>query len=101
MTRKPTFELLREKRKLPVINPDNGTQFTISLWDWKACLWAIRVIPAVPHPSDAHNPYTRGHCLRSRWFIEEWLDKLRLQPAAGRALKTARKTKRRRAMDNG
>jgi hypothetical protein len=38
MTRRPTFELLRERRELSVVNPDTGTRFAISLRDWQGSL---------------------------------------------------------------
>ena len=78
MKRRPTFELLRERRKLPVVNPDNGLRFTISLREWQGVLWAVRVIPDKPLPSDADNAFVQQHRMVDRAFIEEWLERLRL-----------------------
>lgn len=46
MKRAPTFELLRERRELPVVYPATGARFTISLRDWQGVLWGVRRIPA-------------------------------------------------------
>jgi hypothetical protein len=78
MSRKPTFELLRERRELRVINLENGVRFTISLRDWERCLWFVRVIPKRRRASDAANAYVRNHCMMFRSAIEEWLKWLRL-----------------------
>ena len=78
MKRKPTFEMLRERRELPVVNPDNGVRFTISLKDWQGVLWWIKVIPNQRRPSDATNPYVQEHILMARLRIEGWLERLRL-----------------------
>jgi hypothetical protein len=93
MTRKPTFELLREQRELPVVNPANGVRFTISLRDWQGTLWAVRVIPAEPSPTDKVNPFVRQHCLLARSDIKEWLDRLclaRCQPHEASARESSR-----------
>ena len=78
MKRHPTFEQLRDHRKLPVINPVTGVRFTISLRGWQGALWAVRVLPAVPRPADRINPFVQKHRLLAQPVIEEWLDKLRL-----------------------
>jgi len=59
MKKSPTFEQLRVKRKLHVVNPDNGKRFTVSLRDWRECLWGIRVIPDVREPSDKFNGFVK------------------------------------------
>jgi hypothetical protein len=78
MMRKPTIELLSERRELPVINPATGRRFIISLRDWQGALLAVRVIPAVARPADKINPFVQKHRLLARPIIEEWLDRLRL-----------------------
>lgn len=78
MTWKPTFELLSERRELPVINPATGRRFIISLRDWHGALWAVRVLPTVPSPADKNNSFVQKHRLLARPVIEEWLDRLRL-----------------------
>ena len=78
MKRKPTFEMLRERRELPVVNPDNGVRFTISLKDWQGVLWWVKVVPDQPRSSDAINPYVQDHILMAHLRIEEWLEHLRL-----------------------
>ena len=78
MRRKPTFELLSERRELPVINPATRRRFVISLRDWQGALWAVRVLPAAPQPADKANPFVQQHRILSRPVIEEWLDCLRL-----------------------
>ena len=68
-TNRPTFALLREKRELRVRNPENGARFTISLRDWQAMLWAVRVLPSrsggsaatpMPLPTASSPPADRG-----------------------------------------
>ncbi len=73
----PTFALLRDKRELRVRNPKNGARFTISLRDWQAMLWAIRVHPEPEwrQPGDA---YTTAHRILPRHRIEDWLAELQL-----------------------
>ena len=78
MTKRPTFQQLREQRELPVINPATGSRFVISLRDWQGALWAVRVFPAAPRPADKLNPFVQKHRLLSRPVIKEWLDRLRL-----------------------
>jgi hypothetical protein len=78
MKRAPTFEQLREQRELPVVNPDTGARFTISLRDWQGVLWGVRVLPDTPRPSDADNPFVQRHRMVARSYIEEWLEGLRL-----------------------
>jgi hypothetical protein len=78
MKRAPTFEQLRERRELPVIVPETGVRFRISLWDWEGVLWGVRVLPDKPRPSDADNEFVQSHRMVSRSFIEEWLARLRL-----------------------
>jgi hypothetical protein len=78
MKRAPTFEQLREHRKLPVVYPETGRRFTISLWDWEGVLWGVRVLPDKPRPSDADNEIVQSHRMVSRAWIEEWLGRLRL-----------------------
>ena len=88
MKRAPTFEQLRERRELPVVNPATGTRFTISLRDWQGALWAVRVVPAAPGPADKDNPFVQRHRMLARSGIEEWLERLRLastQPPASLA----------------
>ena len=80
MKRAPTFELLRERRELPVVYPVTGKRFTISLRDWQGALWAVRVVPAEPTPADADNPFVQRHRILARSCIEEWLEGLRLEP---------------------
>ncbi len=80
MTRRPTFELLRERRELAVINPDNGVRFDISLRDWQGCIWAIRVHPHKPRPIDLENPFVTAHRIMQREDIEAWLGRLRCRP---------------------
>lgn len=74
----PTFDLLRERRELPVINRANGVRFVISLRDWQGALWAVQVRPARPRPSDAGNPFVQKHRLMARSRIEGWLEGLRV-----------------------
>ena len=74
----PTFELLSERRELPVINPATGRRFIISLRDWQGALWAVRVLPAAARPADKINPFVQKHRLLARPVIEEWLQRLRL-----------------------
>ena len=88
MSHAPTFELLRERRELPVANPATGARFTISLRDWQGALWAVRVLPATPGPADGANPFVQQHRMLARSGIEEWLERLRLtgtQPPGGAA----------------
>jgi hypothetical protein len=73
----PTFELLREKRRLMVCNPENGARFTVSLRDWQQTLWAVRVHPESGWEQPG-NPYTTAHRLLPRRRLEEWLSELRL-----------------------
>ena len=73
----PTFALLREKRRLAVCNPENGARFTISLRDWQAMLWAVRVIPA-PKWRQPGNAYTTAHRILPRAQIEDWLAELQI-----------------------
>jgi hypothetical protein len=75
----PTFELLREKRELAVVNPANGVRFKISLRDWQGALWAVRVHPHGKR--EPWNPFTRSHRLMARERIENWLVSLRLARA--------------------
>ena len=85
MKRAPTFELLCEQRELPVVNPATGARFKISLRDWQGALWAVRVIPATPRPTDGYNPFVQKHRMLPRSGIEDWLQRLRLagsQPSA-------------------
>lgn len=73
--RRPTFELLRKKRELAVVNPANGVRFKISLCEWQSALWAVRV-----HPRGKREPwnlFTRVHRLMARKRIEDWLALLR------------------------
>ena len=86
--RRPTFELLREKRRLAVVNPENGLRFTISLRDWERCVWAVRVVrhePAKRRP----DPFETAHRMLSLDAIEEWLGRLVLdsRPQRGLGLK--------------
>ena len=74
---RPTFALLREKRRLRVRNPENGARFTISLRDWQAMLWAVRVHPE-PRWRQPGNAYTTEHRIMARGRIEDWLAELRL-----------------------
>ena len=69
MTWKPTFELLSERRELPVINPATGRRFIISLRDWQGALWAVRVLPAVASPADKINRSRSAHS----GFFGSWL----------------------------
>lgn len=80
MSHRPTFELLREKRELAVVNPANGVRFKISLRDWQGALWAVRVHPQGKR--EPWNPFTRAHRLMARERIEDWLENLRLSRAA-------------------
>ena len=74
---RPTFALLREKRRLRVRNPENGARFTISLRDWQAMLWAVRVHPE-PQWRQPGNAYTTAHRILPRPRIEDWLAELQL-----------------------
>ena len=78
--RHPTFELLREKRELAVVNPANGVRFTISLRDWQGALWAVRIHPH--NLCEPCNPFVSAHRLISRDRIEIWLRSLRLSRAS-------------------
>ena len=82
---KPTFDLLVEKRRLAVVNPETGLRFVISLRDWELCLWAVRV---VRHEPSKRSPdaYETAHRLISRENIEAWLDRLVLDSEPQRAL---------------
>ena len=73
--RRPTFELLREKRELAVVNPANGVRFKITLRDWQGALWAVRVHPHGKR--EPWNPFTRAHRIMARERIEDWLASLR------------------------
>lgn len=73
----PTFALLCEKRELHVRNPENGARFTISLRDWQAMLWAVRVQPE-PQWRQSGNSYTTAHRILPRPRIEDWLAELQL-----------------------
>lgn len=73
----PTFAQLREKRRLCVRNPENGARFTISLRDWQAMLWAVRVHPE-PQWRQPGNAYTTAHRIMPRRRIENWLAELQL-----------------------
>jgi hypothetical protein len=81
MRKAPTFEQLRERRELPVINPATGKRFLISLREWQGALWAVRVVPALPEPSDQFNPFVQQHRLLDRFAIEAWLERLRFTPS--------------------
>ena len=78
MSRRPTFEMLRERGELQVVYPATRRRFTISLRDWAGVLWAVRVLPAAPRPADKHNPFVQKHRMLARPVIEEWLARLRL-----------------------
>ena len=80
--RRPTFELLREKRELAVVNPANGVHFKISLRDWQGALWAVRVHPQGKR--EPWNPFTRAHRLMARERIEDWLASLRFTRSSRR-----------------
>ena len=84
--RKPTFELLKERRRLAVINPENALRFVISLRDWELCLWAVRVVRH--EPNKLPDPFETAHRLLSREAIEIWLDRLVLDTRPQRTLKT-------------
>ena len=88
MTRRPTFELLRERRELAVLNPDTGTRFDISLRDWQGSLWAVRVRPETLRAVDFDNPFVTAHRMMSRPAIEDWLGRLRLLVTRGRAARS-------------
>lgn len=76
----PTFALLCEKRRLHVCNPESGVRFTITLRDWQALLWAVRVHPARGW-RQPHNAYTTAHRIMPRPQIGDWLAHLQLWPA--------------------
>jgi hypothetical protein len=78
MSRRPTFELLREKRELSVISPRTRARFTVSLRDWQGVLCSIRIHPHVKKPTDHRNPFVSAHRMMSRSRIEDWLSSLRL-----------------------
>lgn len=80
MTRRPTFELLRERRELSVVNPETGTRFEISLRDWQGSIWAVRVHPAKLGPADLGNPFVTAHRMMPQEAIEEWLGRLQSHP---------------------
>jgi len=80
--RRPTFELLRARRELAVVNPANGVRFTISLRDWQGMLWAIRV--RAHGKREPWNPFTRAHRIMAREGIEEWLESLRFTRSSRR-----------------
>ena len=68
----PTFSLLREKRRLAVINPENGARSTISLREWQQMLWAIRVHPEPQWrqprtPTPRLTASCRAHASRIGW----------------------------------
>ena len=73
----PTFDLLCDRRRLRVCNPATGARFTVSLRDWEATLWAVRVHPARGQ-RHVRNAYTTAHRLMARARIEAWLADLRL-----------------------
>ena len=77
-TNAPTFELLCEKRRLRVRNPENGARFTITLRDWAELLWAVRVHPERPWRQPG-NCYTTAHRILPRARIEGWLAELQLE----------------------
>lgn len=85
LSHRPTFEMLLEKRRLAVINPENKLRFVISLRDWERCLWAVRVVRHEPsgRPPDS---FETAHRLLSRDRIEEWLAWLVLDPKPQRGL---------------
>src|ERR1039457_5092571 len=78
MTRKPTFEMLCERRELSVIYPETGKRFTITLRDWQGMLWAVRGHPSMPTLTDRYNPFVTKHRILDRMVIEAWLQRLRL-----------------------
>ena len=79
LTAAPTFALLCEKRRLSVLNPENGARFTVSLRDWEGILWAVRVHPGQDRKHRPRgNPYTTDHRIMERVRIEGWLSELRL-----------------------
>lgn len=86
--RKPTFEMLLAKRRLAVVNPENGHRFVISLRDWERCLWAVRVIPHEP-PARPPDAYETAHRLISQDALEIWLEHLLLDPKPQRGLDAA------------
>lgn len=86
--RKPTFEMLLAKRRLAVVNPENGHRFVISLRDWERCLWAVRVIPHEP-PARPPDAYETAHRLINQDALEIWLDHLLLDPKPQRGLDAA------------
>jgi hypothetical protein len=81
MIRSPTFELLREKKELHVVYPENGHRFEISLRDWEGCLWFVRVYPRHPRPSDKNQAYVGAHRMISRATLDDWLSRLKLTAA--------------------
>jgi len=83
--RKPTFEVLLAKRRLAVVNPENGERFVVSLRDWERCLWAVRVIPHERSRCPS-NPYDTAHRLIGKEAIEVWLDGLELDSRPQRGL---------------
>ncbi len=76
---RPTFELLRERGRLPVYLPQSDRTFILSLRGWEDVLWGVRI-----HPCDRHrlatpprpSPYEEAHVMMSRGEIEELLRKL-------------------------
>lgn len=94
MNCRPTFELLRERRELAVLNPDNGARFTISLRDWQGLLWAVRVRPSELSERDWDNPFVTAHRLLSRAAIEAWLGRLRLWRSSRASRRSAVATSR-------
>ena len=64
---------------MPVVNPETGRRFTISLWEWHGALWGVRVLPLRRVASDRYNGFAQAHRMVSREYIEEWLGRLRLR----------------------
>jgi len=81
MKRKPTFELLREKRELHVVIPENGRRFRISFKERADCLWFVRVYPRHPSASDKNQAYVGAHRMISRATLDDWLSRLKLTAA--------------------
>ena len=74
---RPTFALLREKRRLAVCVPESGIRFTISLRNWEEILWAVRIYPE-PEWRQYRTSHTTAHRIMPRMQIEDWLEGLRL-----------------------
>jgi len=68
--------MLKAKKNIRVINPDNGVVFTISIRDWNDLVFGIQVFPE--NDKQSNNPFTTKHRVMSRQSIQDWLSELQI-----------------------